>query len=70
MPIYEFGCKECETITEVLKFRDDIELPRFCPVCGKPLNKIISKTSFQLKGNCWAKDGYWKGDKHNDSKEG
>ena len=69
MPIYEFGCEQCETITEVLKFRSSDTLPCFCPVCGKPLKRVISKTSFQLQGDCWAKDGYWKGKHCNDSKK-
>jgi len=32
-----------------------------CPMCGKPCGeRVISKTSFILKGPGWAKDGYTK----------
>jgi len=29
----------------------------------EPMERIISKTSFCLKGDCWAKDGYSRGKK-------
>lgn len=33
-----------------------------CPACGKlAVEKKISKTAFQLKGDGWFKDGYAKG---------
>ena len=29
-----------------------------CPNCGKEIKRIISQTSFALKGGGWYKDGY------------
>ena len=52
MPIYEYGCGECGKVLEVIqKFSDDpLET---CPECDGRLTKLISKTSFQLKGTGW-----------------
>jgi len=29
-----------------------------CPDCAGPVNKLVSKSSFQLKGGGWYADGY------------
>lgn len=52
MPIYEYRCGECGKVLEVIqKFSDDpLET---CPECRGRLTKLISKTSFQLKGTGW-----------------
>lgn len=57
MPIYEYRCLNCEKKHEVIqKFSDDpLET---CPNCGGELTKIISNTSFVLKGSGWYSDGY------------
>ena len=66
MPIYDFVCPSCgnEKI-DLFQYLDDP-----CPICdGKTdsnkighdpcvMKKIISKTSFQLKGDGWARDNY------------
>ena len=56
MPIYEFKCSNCEEISEFqLKLSDPN--PETCESCGKgSLSKIISSTSFQLKGGGWYGD--------------
>ena len=62
MPIYEYYCKKCDCTVETLQKYDDP--PPECPThrheekndCG--LKRIISKSSFKLKGSGWAKDGY------------
>jgi putative FmdB family regulatory protein len=53
MPIYEFRCTNCNKITEVMMKVTD-PAPRDCS-CGeqKPLEKILSRTSFVLKGEGW-----------------
>jgi putative FmdB family regulatory protein len=58
MPLYEFKCDRCEKVTEfTLKFSDPH--PQTCPQCNKGnLNKILSQTSFQLKGGGWYAQGY------------
>lgn len=53
MPIYEYRCKECHQIFEEwTKHVDDAE-PHVCPVCGILAERIMSNTSFVLKGGGW-----------------
>jgi putative FmdB family regulatory protein len=57
MPIYEYRCQSCDKEHEVIqKFSDDPLVT--CPDCGGDLNKVISNTSFVLKGSGWYSDGY------------
>jgi putative FmdB family regulatory protein len=58
MPIYEYQCTDCEHLfEEIQKIKSDPI--KKCPVCGKEkVIRLISRSSFQLKGKCWAKDGY------------
>lgn len=53
MPIYEYTCSTCgETCDFLQKVSDALKTD--CPSCGKPdLKKMISSTSFQLKGSGW-----------------
>ena len=53
MPIYEYMCKECLHRFEELLKLDDPDPP--CPECGKKTNKIVSRSSFHLKGTGWYK---------------
>ena len=52
MPIYEYECSKCGKIDEVLqKFSDK---PLFkCKHCSGKLHKLISQSSFHLKGTGW-----------------
>jgi len=66
MPIYEFYCEKCDCTVEKMQSFDS-PVPG-CPTekgkadkeCG--LKRIISKSSFRLKGEGWYKDGYAKKD--------
>ena len=52
MPIYEYACDHCGKQCEVIqKFTD--EPLSTCPECGGQMHKLISHTSFILKGNGW-----------------
>ena len=53
MPIYEYQCDSCETISEewCRHFEDTQNI--HCPVCGKDAHRLISRTSFALKGSGW-----------------
>jgi putative FmdB family regulatory protein len=51
VPIYEYGCESCGTI-EVTQRITDKPLRR-CPNCKGKVSKLISATSFQLKGSGW-----------------
>jgi putative FmdB family regulatory protein len=60
MPIYEFKCESCGTVTERLQRMDDKPLKK-CPKCGGSVRKIVSRSSFQLKGGGWYVTDYGKG---------
>ncbi len=57
MPLYEYRCLKCEHVTEVLQKLSDRPL-RKCRLCSGKLEKLISRTSFQLKGGGWFAHGY------------
>ena len=53
MPIYEYKCKKCGHRFEQLQKITEKPL-RICPKCKKTqLVKLVSNTSFQLKGTGW-----------------
>src|SRR5256885_13231729 len=51
MPIYEYQCQKCGTF-EVTQRITEKPLGR-CPTCKTKVRKLISNTSFQLKGTGW-----------------
>ena len=55
MPVYEFECS-CGNETESLEPMGTKTIK--CKNCGKDMKKIISKSSFILKGSGWAFDNY------------
>lgn len=57
MPIYEYECENCHEITEAWQHLADEPLTT-CPKCSGILKKLISRSSFQLKGGGWYADGY------------
>ncbi len=57
MPLYEYRCLKCEHVVEVLQKFSDRPL-RKCDLCSGKLEKLISRTSFQLKGGGWFAHGY------------
>ena len=56
MPIYEYKCDVCTNIEEQIQRHDVDEIE--CPVCNNTAKRIISLSSFELKGGGWYKDGY------------
>jgi putative FmdB family regulatory protein len=52
MPIYEFCCKKCHDQIEVFQKLSDKQ-PTRCRKCGGRLEKLVSKTAFQFKGEGW-----------------
>jgi putative FmdB family regulatory protein len=52
MPIYEYGCSKCGGIDEVLQKFSDKPLTK-CKHCSGKLHKLISHSSFHLKGTGW-----------------
>jgi putative FmdB family regulatory protein len=62
MPIYEYRCGACDKIFEVQQKISDAPLAK-CKACGGPVEKIISQSSFVLKGSGWYKTDYASKDK-------
>ena len=52
MPIYEYKCTECNEHFEVMQKITDDPLTT-CSSCGGELKKLITSTSFVLKGSGW-----------------
>lgn len=50
MPIYEYLCSKCNTLTEDLRKMDEREIPAVCPDCGEPARFIISAPRVDLEG--------------------
>ena len=60
MPIYEYQCQTCGNLCEEMQKVSDEPL-KTCPQCGKDsLKKIVSSTSFQLKGSGYYATDYKK----------
>ena len=58
MPIYEYACRACGHQFEEWQKISDKPI-RTCPVCKKRrVEKLMSMSSFQLKGGGWYADGY------------
>lgn len=52
MPIYEYECAECGRIEEAWQKFSDKPLTK-CSHCAGKLHKIVSQSSFHLKGTGW-----------------
>jgi len=58
MPIYEYACAACGHEFEEWQKMSDAPV-RTCPKCKKKkVERLISKTAFQLKGGGWYADLY------------
>lgn len=57
MPVYEYECQDCGKNFEELQSINDKPL-KICKFCGGIVRRLISQTSFSLKGGGWYKDGY------------
>jgi putative FmdB family regulatory protein len=59
MPIYEYSCQSCGKIIDVLQKVSD-PTPEACTACGAggSLTKVLSRSSFVLKGGGWYSDLY------------
>jgi putative FmdB family regulatory protein len=59
MPIYEYSCSSCGKTIDVLQKISD-PTPEKCTACGAQasLSRVVSRSSFHLKGGGWYKDLY------------
>lgn len=60
MPIYEYQCSSCNVRSEVTRGIKEEEVVPRCSTCDDhpKMVRVITTTSFILKGKGWAKDGY------------
>jgi putative FmdB family regulatory protein len=52
MPLYEYQCDQCGKIEEALQRMSDDPL-KTCKHCSGDLHRIISQSTFHLKGSGW-----------------
>lgn len=57
MPVYEYQCCACNRTVELWQSMSDAPLTT-CPDCSGEMKKLISLSSFALKGGGWYADGY------------
>ena len=59
MPLYEYQCKKCHSLTErIQKFSD--EPLTVCPHCGGEMEQLLSAPAVQFKGSGWYVTDYAK----------
>lgn len=68
MPIYEYDCQKCGTFETTQKITEK-PLSK-CPTCKGKVKKLISNTSFQLKGTGWYVTDYARKEKSNGDGDG
>ena len=62
MPIYEYRCKACGKEFETMQKFSDKPLKE-CIYCSGKVEKLISRSSFQLKGSGWHATDYGRKEK-------
>lgn len=68
MPMYEYACEACGNQLEAHQKMSDDPLT-LCPACHQErLVRLISSSSFSLKGAGWYADGYTGGSPEKSSK--
>jgi len=68
MPIYEYKCLKCHTEFEVMQKMSDAPLKK-CTSCGGPAKRLISRSSFHLKGSGWYMTDYARKNSPSDTHE-
>jgi len=66
VPIYEYQCSKCGEIFEAFQKITDLPLTK-CRFCHGKVEKLISHTSFQLKGSGWYLSDYARKSQPSDS---
>jgi putative FmdB family regulatory protein len=67
MPTYEYRCEHCGDFEESQRIVDP-PLER-CPTCRRKVRRLISSTSFQLKGTGWYVTDYARGASNGSAKK-
>jgi putative FmdB family regulatory protein len=56
MPTYEYNCTSCGTFDVEQRITEPALAT--CDKCGGPVKRLISRSSFALRGGGWYADGY------------
>ena len=57
-PVYIYKCK-CTEVEEVRKVADrDEGVGDICPLCEEEVERLMTASTFILKGSCWERDNY------------
>lgn len=65
MPIYEYVCRACGEMSEILQKLSDPDEKK-CPLCGKlKLTRQVSAAGFRLKGAGWYETDFKSDNKKN-----
>jgi len=59
VPLYEYQCKKCHSLTERIQKFSDPPLA-VCPHCGGELEQLLSAPAVQFKGSGWYVTDYAK----------
>ena len=59
MPLYEYQCKKCHSLTERIQKFSDPPLES-CPHCGGEVEQLLSAPAVQFKGSGWYVTDYAK----------
>ncbi|MGA2904399.1 MAG: zinc ribbon domain-containing protein [Candidatus Korobacteraceae bacterium] len=57
MPLYEYQCKKCHSLTERIQKFSDPPLT-ICPHCGGEVEQLLSAPAVQFKGSGWYATDY------------
>jgi putative FmdB family regulatory protein len=69
VPLYEYQCKKCHSLTERIQKFSDPPLTT-CPHCGGELEQLLSAPAVQFKGSGWYVTDYARGSSKGKSKDG
>ena len=69
MPLYEYQCKQCHSLTERIQKFSDPPLTT-CPHCGGELEQVLSAPAVQFKGTGWYVTDYARNSSKGSGKRG
>jgi len=69
LPLYEYQCKKCHSLTERIQKFSDPPLT-VCPNCGGELEQLLSAPAVQFKGSGWYVTDYAKSSSKGKSSNG
>jgi putative FmdB family regulatory protein len=61
MPLYEYKCRKCGEVFEVIEKFSDEPLKTHNSSCGGSVHRLLSASAFQFKGSGWYVNDYGRG---------